>query len=40
MRKIFNNFKNRVFPIINQDETLTYKPTTKPITEPTAKPTT
>ena len=40
MRKIFNNFKSRVFPIINQDETLTYKPTTKPITEPTTKPTT
>ena len=40
MRKFFNNFKNWVFPITNQYETLTYKPTTKPITEPTAKPTT
>ena len=40
MRKNFNNFKSRVFPITNQDETLTYKLTTKPVTEPTTKPVT
>ena len=37
--KVFNNFKSRAFPIINQDKTLTPKPTPETTPETSREPT-
>ena len=37
--KVFNNFKSRAFPIINQDKTLTPEPTPETTLETSREPT-